>query len=84
MSNFASIDLETLVTVTGGNDTPAPNTESTKANGNIGVTYKGTQVGIQGGYERSATRTNPAQCAADVRAAGGTPADVLSCYRPTN
>lgn len=84
MSNFASIDLENLVTVTGGADAPT-NTSTTKANGNIGVTYKGTQVGIQGGYESSTAKSNPAQCAADVRAAGGTPADVLSCYKlPSN
>jgi hypothetical protein len=85
MSSFPPIDLATLVTVTGGadGDPPgAPNTDSTKANGNIGVTYKGTQVGVQGGYESTSTKTNPAQCASDVRAAGGTAADVLKCYQP--
>lgn len=82
MSNFTSIDLSTLVTITGGADPSAPNTSETRANGNIGVTYKGTQIGIQGGYESSTHKTNPAQCGADVRAAGGTAADVLKCYTP--
>jgi hypothetical protein len=81
MSNFTNVDLATLVTVTGGAD-QAPNTSQTKANGNVGVTYKGTQVGVQGGYESSTQKTNPAQCATDVRAAGGTAADVLKCYNP--
>jgi hypothetical protein len=79
MSNFTSLDLATLVTVTGG-DGSAPNTDTTKANTNIGVTYKGTQVGVQGGFETGTTRSDPAQCSADVRKAGGTPADLLKCY----
>jgi hypothetical protein len=78
MSNFSNLDLAALVTVTGGAD--APNTDSTKANGNVGVTYKGTQVGVQGGYESSTTKTDAAQCATDVRKAGGSPADLLKCY----
>jgi hypothetical protein len=79
MSNFSNIDLAALVTVTGGGDT-ATNTDSTKVNGNVGVTYKGTQVGVQGGYETSTTKTDPAQCATDVRKAGGSATDVLKCY----
>jgi hypothetical protein len=75
MSNFTSIDLSALVTVTGGD-----NTETTKANGNVGVTVKGTQVGVQGGYESSTSKSDPAQCAADVRKAGGSPTDILKCY----
>jgi hypothetical protein len=83
MSNLPSLELATLVTVTGGQS--APNTSQTKVNGNVGVTVKGVQVGVQGSYEDSATRTNPAQCAQDVRAAGGTASDVLRCYStPSN
>ena len=46
MSNFTNLDRATLVTVTGG--AGAPNTDSTKASTNVGVTYKGTQVGVRG------------------------------------
>ena len=79
MSNFISLELATLVTVTGG-DGGAPNTDTTKANTNIGVTYKGTQVGVQGGFETGTTKSDPSQCASEVRKAGGTPTDVLRCY----
>ncbi|MBP8805398.1 MAG: hypothetical protein KBG48_06350 [Kofleriaceae bacterium] len=81
MSNFAAIELSALEAVTGGNGA-APNQTTTKATGNLGVTYKGTQVGVQGGYESSTTRTNPAECAAQVRAAGGSPSQILDCFKP--
>jgi hypothetical protein len=79
MSNFANLDLAALVTVTGGAD-GAPNTSETKGSGNVGVTYKGTKVGVQLDGSTSTTRTDPAQCASDVRQAGGTPTDILKCY----
>jgi hypothetical protein len=79
MSNFTVLELTSLITVTGGAD--APNTTETKASGNIGVTVKGTQVGVQGNYEDRATRTDAAQCASDVRKAGGSASDVLRCYQ---
>lgn len=84
MHAFEAIDSLELVTVTGGadGDTPAPatNREETSANGNIGVTVKGTQVGVQGGYSSETVKTDPAQCAQDIRRAGGTTADILACY----
>jgi hypothetical protein len=81
MHAFEAIDVLALVTVTGGDgEGPATNTESTTANGNLGVTYKGTQVGLQGGFEDKTTKTDPAQCAQDVRRAGGSPTDILKCY----
>jgi hypothetical protein len=84
MHAFETIDTLELVTVTGGaeGDPPTPNTnrEQTTANGNLGVTYKGTQVGLQGGYSSETVKTDPAQCAQDVRRAGGSPTDILKCY----
>jgi|KBSMisStaDraftv2_1062788.scaffolds.fasta_scaffold1865857_1 hypothetical protein len=85
MHALEAIDLLELVTVTGGADgdpppTPNTNREQTTANGNLGVTYKGTQVGLQGGYSNETVKTDPAQCAQDVRRAGGTPTDILKCY----
>lgn len=83
MHAFEAIDVLELVTVTGGadGDPPAtPNTEETSANGNLGVTYKGTQVGLQGGFDTKSSKTDPAQCAQDVRRAGGSPTDILKCY----
>jgi hypothetical protein len=81
MHAFEAIDVLELVTVTGGEgDAPATNTESTSANGNLGVTVKGTQVGLQGGYESKTTKTDPAQCAQDIRRAGGSSTDILKCY----
>lgn len=81
MHAFEAIDLLELVTVTGGaGDPPAANTEETSANGNLGVTYKGTQVGLQGSYDSKTIKTDPAQCAQDVRRAGGSPTDILKCY----
>lgn len=79
MHAFEAIDVLELVTVTGG-DGGATNTEETSANGNLGVTYKGTQVGLQGGFDSKSSKTDPAQCAQDVRRAGGSPTDVLKCY----
>ena len=81
MHAFVAIDLLELVTVTGGEgDAPAPNTEETSGSGNLGVTYKGTQVGLQGQYGTKTSKQTPAQCAQDIRAAGGTPTDILKCY----
>jgi hypothetical protein len=82
MHAFEAIDVLALVTVTGGaeGDPPAQNTEETTANGNLGVTYKGTQIGLQGGYDDKTVKTNPAQCAQDVRRAGGSATDILKCY----
>jgi hypothetical protein len=80
MSNFTAIDLDVLGSVTGGAG-DAPNTARTKVDGNIGVTYKDTKVGVQGGYETSTARTNPAECAAQVRAAGGDAAQILDCFK---
>jgi len=82
MHAFEAIDSLELVTVTGGadGDTPPLNTEETNGSGNIGVTYKGTQVGVQGSYDSKTAKTDPAQCAQDVRRAGGTTADILACY----
>lgn len=82
MHAFVAIDLLELVTVTGGGngDSPATNTEETSANGNLGVTVRGTQVGLQGGYHSKTVKTDPAQCAQDVRRSGGTTTDILKCY----
>jgi len=84
MHVFEAIDTLELVTVTGGAEgdpaTPDTNREQTTANGNLGVTYKGTQVGLQGGYSSETVKTDPAQCAQDVRRAGGSPTDILKCY----
>ena len=83
MPTFTTIDLDALNTVNGGQQAPtpeAPNTTNNRANANIGVTYRGTQVGVQGEVAQSTTRSNAAQCAQDVRAAGGTAADVRACY----
>ena len=84
MHAFEAIDTLELVTVTGGAEgdpaTPDTNREQTTANGNLGVTYKGTQVGLQGGYSSETVKTDPAQCAQDVRRAGGSPTDILKCY----
>jgi hypothetical protein len=82
MHAFEAIDLLELVTVTGGaeGDPPALNTEETSANGNAGVTFRGTQVGLQGGYDSKTAKTDPAQCAQDVRRAGGATTDILKCY----
>ena len=81
MQALEAIDVLELVTVTGGDgESPATNREQTSANGNLGVTVRGTQVGLQGGYSNETVKTNPAQCAQDVRRAGGSPTDILKCY----
>jgi hypothetical protein len=82
MHAFEAIDVLELVTVTGGadGDPPANNTEETSANGNLGVTVRGAQIGLQGGYDSKTAKTDPAQCAQDVRRAGGTTTDILRCY----
>ena len=82
MHTFEAIDVLALVTVTGGadGDPPAANTEQTSANGNLGVTYGPAQVGLQGGYDSKTIKTDPAQCAQDVKRAGGGVSDILKCY----
>lgn len=71
MESFATIDMNSLVTVCGGEG--APNT--IEGSGNIGVTaptQKGDkiQVGVQGSYKQS--QTNYAVCVDSYRQMGGT------------
>jgi hypothetical protein len=82
MHAFEAIDVLELVTVTGGaeGDPPAQNTEETSANGNLGLTVRGAQIGLQGGYDDKTIKTDAAQCAQDIRRAGGSATDILKCY----
>lgn len=82
MQALEAIDLLELVTVTGGadGDQPPMNTEETNAGANLGVTYKGDQYGLQGSFSTKTSKEAAAQCAQDVRAAGGSPTDILKCY----
>ncbi len=79
MNAFATIDLFSLDTVTGGND------NNTTRSGNIGVTVPTqagpVQVGVQGSQSQSTT--NYAECIGAVRTAGGSPADMrANCGLP--
>jgi hypothetical protein len=54
---------------------------STEAKGNIGVTAKGIQVGVQGEYRQS--RTDYATCLSRMAGQGATPAQMAEfCGKP--
>lgn len=73
---FASIDLLSLETVTGGADSGKDESGPNRTGGsfNIGATVRGTQIGIQG--EGHVNKTDYATCVSETRAAGGGPADI--------
>lgn len=75
MPGFEPIDALALVTVTGGGDGDSPQSCTT-------TTVSGGLGPLRGEYKSQTCKTNEAQCAEDVRAAGGSAADVLKCYAP--
>jgi len=75
MPGFEPIDALALVCVTGGADGDPPQSCTT-------TTLRGGFGPLSGEYTTQTCRTNEQQCAQDVRAAGGSAADVLKCYAP--
>ena len=75
MPGLESIDALALCTVTGGADGDPPQSCTT-------TTVRGGIGPLSGELQTQSCRTNEQQCARDVRAAGGSAADVLKCYAP--
>lgn len=73
MLGFEPIDALALCAVTGGGEGDPPQSCST-------TTIRGGFGPLSGEYQTQTCRTNEQQCAQDVRAAGGSAADVLKCY----
>jgi hypothetical protein len=70
MTNFETIAIFELSTVTGGNGEGAPNREEVR----VGV--QGGRNRIIVGVEGTRTRTDYALCVQETRQAGGTPRDI--------
>jgi hypothetical protein len=74
MPGFEPIDALALVAVTGGDGDPPQSCTTTSLSGGFGP--------LSAEYKSQTCTTNEQQCARDVRAAGGSAADVLKCYAP--
>jgi hypothetical protein len=74
MPGLEPIDALALCRVTGGEGAPPQSCSTTTVRGSLGP--------LSGEVKTQTCRTNEQQCAQDVRAAGGTPTDVLRCYAP--
>ena len=74
MPGLEPIDALALCRVTGGETAPPQSCTTTTVRGSLGP--------LSGEVRSQTCRTNEQQCAQDVRAAGGSAADVLKCYTP--